>query len=175
MSIEIDIQTADAAWPAAQPLLASIWPPDVADPIARAKPDFRILVESLDDGVICHAGIFRRTGYWKGRKVNIGGVGSLATYPDHRRRGYAGIALRAAIQTFRDEEVVDFGLLFCTAEHAEFFAARGWHKFEGGIQTEQNGTRVRLEDLYQGAMTPYVFDIRNGPREGMIDLRGLPW
>ena len=110
MSIEIDIQTADAAWPAARPLLEAIWPADAVDPIQRAKPDFRILVESLSDGVVTHAGIFRRDGIWKGRKVRIGGVGSVATYADHRRRGYAGLALRAAVQTFRDEEVIDFGL-----------------------------------------------------------------
>ncbi len=29
MSIEIDIATGDATWPAVKPLLASVWPPDV--------------------------------------------------------------------------------------------------------------------------------------------------
>lgn len=170
MSIEIDIQTADAAWPAAKPLLNTVWPPEAATHLHHARADFRILVETLDDGLVSHLALFRRTGFWKGRKVEIGGVGSIATYPAHRKRGYAGIALRAAVQTFRDEEVVDFGLLFCEPENAPFFETRGWHKFEGGIQTEKNGERMRLD-----TMTPYVFDLRNGPREGIIDIRGVPW
>jgi GNAT superfamily N-acetyltransferase len=178
MSIEIDIQTGEASRDAAKPLLIAVWPPDgyaaLPNGARRADPDFRILIETVDDGVVCHAGIFRRTGFWKGRKVNIGGVGSLATSPGHRKRGYAGLALRAAVQTFRDEEVVDFGLLFSEADCAGFFETRGWHKFEGGIQTEQDGERARLDAL-SNSLTPYVFDLRNGPREGVIDIRGLPW
>ena len=51
---------------------------------------------------------------WNGRKVHIGGIGGVATRADSRRRGYASIALNAAVQTMREHEgATDFALLFC--------------------------------------------------------------
>lgn len=168
MSIEIDIATGDAAWPLAKPLLTSIWPP--GGPIEWANPDLRVMIDDPDHGLVCHVGIYHRVGTWKGRKVRIGGIGGVATHPDFRRRGYAGVALTAGIQTIRDERATDFILLVCEPHNFSFYESRGWHAFGGELYAEQKGARVRFE-----AMTPYVFDTRYGPRDGEIDLCGLPW
>ena len=84
MSIEIDITTGDSSWPAARPLLASVWPPETvkAAPwghIAFAHPDLRVMIE-LDGDVVCHAGIYRRTGTWNGRKVGMCDAGPEMTF-----------------------------------------------------------------------------------------------
>lgn len=168
MSIEIEIRSGDAGWPATKPLLTSIWPP--GGPIEWANPDLRVMIETPEGQLVCHAGIYRRTGTWKGRKVRIGGIGGVATYPEHRKRGYAGIALAAAIQTLRDEHSTDFVLLVCQPHNFAFYEKRGWHPFNGELHVEQNGKHVRFE-----AMAPYVFDMRLRPRDGVIDLCGLPW
>jgi hypothetical protein len=85
--------------------------------------------------------------------------------------GYASIALNAAIRTLRDERSVDFGLLFCEPPRAPFYIARGWKPFEGEVHAEQpDKGRSRFDVL-----TPLVFDIRRAPRQGEIDLCGLPW
>lgn len=168
MSIEIDIQTGDAGWPAAKPLLTSIWP--LGGPIEWANPGLRVMIEDPDHGLVCHVGIYHRVGTWKERKVRMGGIGGVATHPDFRRRGYAGVALTAAIQTIRDERATDFILLVCEPHHFAFYGSRGWHAFGGELYAEQKGERVRFE-----AMAPYVFDTRYGPRDGVIDLCGLPW
>ena len=55
-------------------------------------------------------------------------------------------------------------------DHWAFYQARNWHAFEGEVYCEQPDGRIRFE-----AMAPFVFDIRRAPRQGVMDLKGLPW
>ena len=100
----------------------------------------------------------------------VGGIGGVSTRADARRRGYASIALNAAIETLRDEGSTAFALLFCEPHNAPFYVGRGWKPFDGEIYAEQPAGRVRFE-----AIAPYVYRIRHAPQQGVIDLRGLPW
>jgi aminoglycoside 2'-N-acetyltransferase I len=175
MSIEIDVLNGNASWPTAKPLLNAVWPREVLDklPWGRVKwanPDLRVLIEAPSGGLACHVGIFFRTVNWNGRKFDAGGIGGVATREDCRRRGYASIALNAAIQTLRDHEAVRFALLFCEPRHLAFYQSRGWHPFGGEIHAEQPEGRIRFE-----VTAPLVFDLGRSPREGTIDLCGLPW
>jgi aminoglycoside 2'-N-acetyltransferase I len=136
----------------------------------RAHPDLRVLIEQPEGGLICHVGICFRTVIWNGRKFHIGGVGGIATRADSRGQGYASIALNAAVQTMRDHEAVQFALLFCEPHNFAFYSSRGWHPFAGEIYAEQPNGRIRFE-----ALNPFVFDFSRGPRQGTIDLCGLPW
>jgi GNAT superfamily N-acetyltransferase len=94
----------------------------------------------------------------------------VLTREDSRGKGYATIALNAAMQTLKDEGATDFGLLFCEPHNAAFYVARGWKPFDGEIWCEQPTGRVRFE-----AMSPYVYHLRRAPPTGIIDLGGLPW
>ena len=84
--------------------------------------------------------------------------------------GAAGAALGAAIQTMRDHEALRFALLFCEPHNFAFYQSRGWHRFEGEVYAEQPEGRVRFE-----VMSPFIFHIKRSPRQGVIDLCGLPW
>ncbi len=175
MSIEIDVLNGDASWPLAEPLFNAVWPPHVVEKlpcagIVFAHAELRVLVQSEPEGVACHVGIYRREVKWNGRKIRAGGIGGVLTREDRRRRGYASIALNAAIQTLKDEGATDFALLFCEPQNAPFYMGRGWKPFDGEIYADQPGGRVRFE-----AIAPYVYDIRRAPRQGVIDLCGLPW
>src|SRR5437016_3309065 len=183
MSIEIDVLNGDASWPIAEPLLDAVWPDDVLEKLSWgrvkwAHADLRVLIESPEQssnespigGLVCHVGIFFRTVTWNGRKMDIGGIGGVSTREDCRGRGYATLALNAAVQTMRDHEAVRFAMLFCEPHNYAFYQARGWHPFAGEIYAEQPEGRIRFE-----AMAPLVFDISRAPRDGTIDLCGLPW
>lgn len=175
MSIEIDVLNGAESWPMAEPLFDAVWPRDVVEKlpwghIKWAHADLRVLIEAPSGGVACHVGIYFRTITWNDRKVQIGGIGGVATRPDCRRLGYASLALNAAIQTMRDQVAVRFGLLFCEPHNFAFYQSRGWHPFSGEIYAEQPGGRIRFE-----AMAPFVFDFGRAPRQGIIDLCGLPW
>jgi aminoglycoside 2'-N-acetyltransferase I len=175
MSIEIDILNGDAAWSEVEPLYQAIWPPEVVATspwggFAFAHANLRVLLRDEMGDVVCHVGIYRRQATWNGRKVSIGGIGGVMTREDQRRRGYATVALDAAIRTLKDEGSVDLGLLFCEPRHAPFYVARGWKLFEGDIFAEQPGGRIRFT-----ATLPHVYDLRRKLWRGTIDLCGLPW
>jgi aminoglycoside 2'-N-acetyltransferase I len=118
MSIEIDILNGDASWPMAKPLFDAVWPPEVVAKlpwagIMFAHAELRVLVQAEYEDVVCHVGIYRREVTWNGRKFRAGGIGGVLTREDSRGKGYATIALNAAMQTLKDEGATDFGLLFC--------------------------------------------------------------
>src|SRR3569832_1094826 len=130
MSIEIDILNGDASWPIAEPLHRAVWGPDlVADkPWAHVKwanADLRVLIETPEDGLGCHVGIYFRTVTWNGQKVHIGGIGGVCTREDRRGRGYATMAIDAAVHTMRANEAVRFAILFCEPHNFAGGGARG--------------------------------------------------
>lgn len=175
MSIEIEVLNGDQSWALAEPLFEAVWPPHVKEKlpwghIVFAHADLRVLVQTESERVVCHVGVYRREVIWNGRKVRAGGIGGVLTRADARRRGYASIALNAAIQTLKDEGATDFGLLFCEPHNAPFYMARGWKPFNGEVWCEQPQGRVRFE-----AIAPYVYHIKRAPPTGVIDLCGLPW
>lgn len=176
MSIEIDVMNGDASWPQAEPLLEAVWPSHVVEKlpwghVKWAHADLRVLLDAPDGGgLACHVGIYFRTVAWNGHKVHIGGIGGVSTRTDCRGRGYASLGLDAAVQTMRANEAVKFALLFCEPHNFAFYETRGWHRFTGEIWCEQPEGHIRFE-----AMTPYVLDIVRAPRQGIIDLCGLPW
>ena len=175
MSIEIDILNGKASWPKAEPLLNAVWPHEAVrnctwQGISAADADLRVLVEDELEGIVCHIGIYLREGTWNGRRIQIGGIGAVATREDRRCQGYASIALNAAIQTLKDEGATDLALLFCRPPVAPFYAARGWRPFDGEILAEQSGKRGRFD-----AIAAHIFPIRRTLLKGTVDLCGLPW
>ncbi len=173
MSIEIDILNGDASWPRVKQLIDLVWTPQTlaqSGNVDWAHPDLRVLVENDSREIICHIGLFFRDGLWNGRKARLGGIGGVTTHPDHRRKGYASVALDAAIQTIRHHEAIDFVLLVCNDDKMPFYAARKWQPFNGVLMVEQSGRQVLFD-----VMKPMVFDMAMQPRTGTIDLCGLPW
>jgi aminoglycoside 2'-N-acetyltransferase I len=176
MAIEIDVLNGDASWTLVEPLHAAVWPPHVLaalpwGDVVFAHADLRVLVRDEADDVLCHVGIYRRIITWNGRKLQAGGIGGVMTRADLRQHGHASIALNAAIRTLKDERSVDFALLFCEPYRAPFYIARGWKPFEGEVYAEQpDKGRINFDMLM-----PLVHDIRRAPRQGVIDLCGLPW
>ena len=175
MSIEIDVLNGGESWPMAKPLFDAVWPSDVVEKlpwagIVFAHAELRVLVQAEPEGLVCHVGIYRREVKWNGRRMRAGGVGGVLTRENCRRKGYASIALNAAIQTLKDEGSIDFALSFCEPHNAPFYTDRGCKPFDGQIYAEQPQGPVRFE-----AMAPYLYELRRAPRQGTIDLCGLPW
>ena len=176
MSIEIDILNGDASWPRAKPLLEAVWRRDIVEKqpwanIEWAHADLRVFVDAPDgSGLACHVGIYFRTITWNGHKVHVGGIGGVSTREDCRRRGYASLALDAAVHTIRANDAVKFAILFCEPHNFAFYQARNWHPFAGEIRCAQPSGPIVFE-----AMAPFVTDIVRAPRQGKIDLCGLPW
>ena len=176
MSIEIEIVNGGQSGPLVERLFAQSSTDEKGDAAAWrhvkwADPDLRVLIDAPDGELACHAGIFFRSATWNGQKVHIGGIGGVATRADCRRRGYASIALEAAIHTMRDHDAAQFALLFCEPHMSEFYQSRSWHPFTGAVYAEQPEGHIRFE-----VMAPMVLDLkRRAPTLGTLDLCGLPW
>jgi aminoglycoside 2'-N-acetyltransferase I len=174
MSIEIEVLNGAASWTTVEPLHDAIWPREAADKpwrhIQWANADLRVLIDAPEGGLACHVGIYFRTIVWNGHNIHIGGIGGVMTREDCRRRGYATLALDAAIQTIKANEAARFALLVCEEKNFSFYRQRGWHAFDGELYCEQPSGRIKFE-----LMAPFVFDIKPAPRKGVIDLKGLPW
>jgi aminoglycoside 2'-N-acetyltransferase I len=151
MSIEIDILNGDAAWPQAKPLMDAVWPRDVLEKlpwrhVKWAHADLRVLIDAPDgNGLACHVGIYFRTVTWNGQKVHIGGIGGVSTRNDCRRRGYASLALDAAVQTMRANEAAKFAILFCdrTITHSMKRAAGSAFPARSGASSPKGGSVSR--------------------------------
>jgi aminoglycoside 2'-N-acetyltransferase I len=174
ISTHVEIREGGEDWWLAEPLLEAVWPTKELGTIAWgdlvfAEADKRVLVWVEDGPLICHIGLFIREMRWNDCKVTAGGIGGVATLPDFRGCGIAGLALHHAALDFTVAQL-DFGLLFCEAHNFAFYQKRGWQQFEGTVFMEQPSGRTRLT-----SMTPFVLDIRLSPRSGSFDLGGLPW
>jgi aminoglycoside 2'-N-acetyltransferase I len=175
MSIEIDVLNGDASWRRTEPLHTAVFGPEIVGKlpwghIEWAHANLRVLIDAPEGGLACHVGIYFRTIDWNGNKIHVGGIGGVMTRQDCRGRGYASLAITAAIDTMRANEATRFVLLFSEQHNFAFYRARGWESFTGEVWCEQPDGRIRFD-----LMAPFVFDIKRAPRQGRIDLCGLPW
>jgi predicted acetyltransferase len=65
------------------------------------------------------------------RRLLIGGVSGVLTYPQFRGEGHASALLRSAAAHI-DASDMDLGMLFCGVDVAPFYEALGWRALERG-------------------------------------------
>jgi predicted N-acetyltransferase YhbS len=85
-------------------------------------------VASLDGELVSCVQIFTKDIRLRGHVVRLGGIGSVATHPQHRGRGLASSLLRRAIEDMRRREMV-VSLLF--SDRRGFYERLGWHVIAG--------------------------------------------
>ncbi len=172
--MRFELVDADGSWKHVEPLENLVYPPEVLETIVWrdvhwAHADKRVLVWDSQT-LICHVGIYLRSGLHDGTSVRIGGIGGVQTHPERRRGGIAGRAMKLAAEFIRDEYACDFGLLFCEPHNDAFYAHLGWEKFRGTVLAEQDGISAPFT-----LMGTHVLGGKSLPHSGTIDLRGLPW
>jgi GNAT superfamily N-acetyltransferase len=157
-------------------LTAAVYPPEV---VARAPgrhlkwapPDYSVMVSTPEGELVSHVGIVVRGGTLDGDAVKIGGVGSVKTHPRAEGRGYASAGLRRAAAVLHDDHRVAFSLLVCQEHLLPFYDRLGWRVFSGCVMVKQPAGSVVFT-----VNRPMVLPGRRpAPRDGVIDLNGLPW
>jgi GNAT superfamily N-acetyltransferase len=123
-----------------------------------------------DDTLVSYTGLLFRDAALDGDPVVIGGIGGVATHPDHRGQGYAPLGMARALD-FMLSQRADFALLVCRDELVPYYTSLGWHYFEGETLNTQFGepevftfNRVMVGDLAS-----------KSPVSGRIDLKGPAW
>jgi GNAT superfamily N-acetyltransferase len=166
-----DLSETDAE--ALRRLKHAVYPPGEPWPGATrewAGPMWGVLVRNDSGDLVSYTGVVQRNGRVDHRPVSIGGLGGIATHPDHRGNGYAPFGMGRALD-FLAERGADFALLVCRDELVGYYRTLGWRLFEGELRITQHGeeevfafNRVMVGDLNEQA-----------PRSGTIDLQGPPW
>lgn len=153
-----------AVYPAAE---HSDWP---GRHLEWAKPDWCIRIFDQTGRLVTYAGLVLRSGKQEQAAVRIGGIGGVMTHPEARGRGYAGIAMRQALEFFCSQGV-DFALLVCKPQLLKYYGSMGWQEFIGQLLVRQYGREDRF--TFNRVMTHAVQVV--APVDGSIDLAGPPW
>lgn len=140
-----------------------------------AQPEYRLWLEDDDGTMVAHLDFERRVIDVGGREVLVAGVGEVATHPDWQRKGL-GRRLMAAFRTVLCTELpVPFGFLNCSEAVAGFYTSVGWHRMPQSTRERDRVTGTWTEHTLPSMVLPAMAPIEAWPREGSIDLRGVPW
>lgn len=126
------------------------WWLDVASHDPYYTPDQTQVL--LADGVMAASvTAYRREMYCAGKTALVGAIGSVATHPDYRKRGYVRSLLEASCAWMRDNQF-DFSFLF---GREEVYGGSGWRMFSAFHATvsarcpQQSGVSVRQAEFPQ--------------------------
>jgi hypothetical protein len=136
-----------------------------------AAAEWCVRVWGGDGKLVSYIGIVLRPASYDGQPVLVGGIGGVKTHPAARGRGHAGQGIRRAVEFFRAQPSVAFGLLVCTPQLIGYYALLGWQEFGGRLLVTQHGTVADF--TFNQVM---VQEVRSAaPSVGTIDLMGPPW
>ena len=157
-------------------LSLAVYPPEVSATwpgraIEWAAPQWGIIGWDAEDAALCYVGVVLRDARWNDRAVRVGGIGGVKTHPASRGRGFATTAIQRALDFFREQGDVDFGLLVCEPDLVQFYDRLGWRRFPGDLFVIQRQATVPF--TFNLAMTTPVR--LQAPLTGTIDLMGAPW
>ncbi|MGH3650066.1 MAG: GNAT family N-acetyltransferase [Acidimicrobiia bacterium] len=153
-----------AVYPASE---SASWPGRVRE---WAAPEWGVFVANDTGDLVSYTGVVAREGLVDGTPVRTGGVGGVATHPDHRRRGYAAVGIAHALEFLRDRGA-DFAILVCDDNLVDYYTRLGWRRFAGPVINRQHAkeeifsfNEVMVTDLCSAA-----------PLSGTIDVQGPLW
>jgi aminoglycoside 2'-N-acetyltransferase I len=157
-------------------LALAVYPPDVAAvwpgrALEWAAHQWAVVGWDAEGAALCYVGVVLRDARWDNRSVKVGGIGGVKTHPTSRGQGLATTAIQRALDFFREQGDVDFGLLVCEPGLVPFYERQGWRRFPGEMFVAQKQATV-----------PFTFNLTmttpirlQEPLGGKIDLLGPPW
>jgi purine-nucleoside phosphorylase/catechol 2,3-dioxygenase-like lactoylglutathione lyase family enzyme len=154
----------------------AVYPPEVAVAwpgrhLEWSAHQWGVFVRAGDGALVCFVGIVVRSALHDGVPVRVGGIGGVKTHPQFRRQGLASRAIGRAIEFFREQPDVAFGVLVCEPHLLDYYGRLGWQEFSGRLLVTQRGEPS--EFTLCRVMTLGVRS--EGPITGTIDLCGPPW
>src|SRR5262245_16520452 len=157
-------------------LSLAVYPPEVSAAwpgraIEWAAHQWGVIGWDAEGTALCYVGVVLRDSRWNERAVKVGSIGGVKTHPAFRGRGFAGTAIRQALDFFQAQGDVDFGLLVCEPSLVPFYERLGWRRFPGDLFVTQRQATVPFT-----FNLPMTTPIRlREPIDGKIDLLGPPW
>jgi aminoglycoside 2'-N-acetyltransferase I len=102
--------------------------------------------------------------------LRVGGMTSVVTEPDYRRRGVARRLVGDAVAFLRDERRLPFVILTCNRKLGPLYEKLGWRVVRGPtVYAQPDGPRT-----CPGLTMVFECGPARWP-DGPIDMQGLPW
>lgn len=157
-------------------LSRAVYPPEVSAAwlgrhLEWAAPESGVFIRASKGKGVCFVGMVIRSALHDGLPVRIGGISGVKTHPAARRQGFAAQAVRRAVEFFREQADIAFGLLVCEPSLIGYYGRLGWEEFRGRLLVTQHGTPT--EFTFNRVMVCGVRGV--APTAGAIDLLGPPW
>ena len=158
-----EIETLDhLAYSEAKPAKEN-WPSKWADPSW-------MILGRLEGELVSQLCLLKREILVRDHKIEVGGVGGVATHPDWQRKGFSKQLMSFAETIIRKELSSTFALLLCDGMPCSIYRKAGWRDIANYIIYHENDVSYPLETNVM------VFETSDLPfPEGEIDLCGLPW
>ena len=137
------------------------------DEIDWSPPEWYVLGK-MKGQVVSVVGILKRRIRVGEISLDVGGIGGVATHPDHQKQGFGSALLQSAAEFIHQDLHIDFGLLLCAQETVTFYSKLGWKIAEEEMIFECQ------EPGFDGITMVLPLGGRPWPK-GTIDLCGPPW
>lgn len=143
------------------------WVNDVNGP---GDDDQLLFLGKLKSSIISAVGIVVRDIQVGDSKLRVGGIGGVATLPDHRSRGYAARLMEVSTAWMRKATGLDFGMLFCSAQMIPFYEHQGYRLIKNCLLEIVNDVRTEKDDQVM------ILDLgKNDFPAGDIEVTGYTW
>jgi ribosomal protein S18 acetylase RimI-like enzyme len=154
----------------------AVYPPEVAATwhgrrLEWSSSGWGVFVRGDDGALASFVGIHLRDALHDGQPVRVGGIGGVKTHPAARRQGFASRAVGRAVEFFREQPGVAFGVLVCEPHLLGYYGRLGWQEFSGRLLITQRGEPAEFT-LARVMVCPVR---AAAPAAGTIDLLGPPW
>jgi len=133
------------------------------------SPTDWIVMGLLDGVIVSQIFLLTREVDVAGQKILVGGLGGVATHPEYRRRGCAGLLLQASERFFRSLSL-PFGILVCAEEKKDYYAGFGWVEIANKTIFQNRGK----DQVMEGVMMVLPLTDQPWP-QGVLNLNGKPW
>lgn len=138
-------------------------------------PEGRVWLEDEEGELLAHLGFSRRRVGVGAAEVCIAGVGAVCTSPRVQGRGLGRALLWELRRVLREECPADFAFLGCREEVAPFYERCGFSRVRQVVRYLDPDDGVWVENPGPAMVLPARAPLSAWPREGLVDLRGLPW
>jgi len=140
-----------------------------------ARPEYRLWLEEADGTVVAHLDVERRVIGVGDRDVLVAGIGEVATHPARRGQGLGRRLMEELRPVLRRELPVPFGLLACLDEVVGYYERVGWLRLDQPTRFLHPESRTWVGHRGPTLILPAQATVDEWPRDGEIDLRGMPW
>jgi Acetyltransferase (GNAT) domain len=139
--------------------------------IKRTLPQWNVLIRDSQGQITVSIGILTRDVIVNDVPTLVGGIGRIMTQSHDQEKGYAIAALQYAVAFLNEAYNVAFVLMICPLDFVPFYQRIGWQEFQGKLLVKQCRTTVPFIVHRPMLLSTY----QETPRDGVIDLCGLPW